>query len=130
MCHVSQICLLGVNIHEGLLFFRFLAPIGKLPEHVNPGDLVVLKNNIDFIKAEFDDLPNPFEWNDAMLPMLGQKFYVLDNLYSDDTHIACYDDNILALPSPDGSNEGKWFFSQDMVRLVKKFGKLQHFPIT
>ena len=85
---------------------------------------------MEFIKAEFDELLDPFEWNNAMLPMLGQKFHVLDNLYSDDTHTACYDDNILALPSPDGSNEGKWFFSQNMVRLVKKFGKLQQLSIT
>ena len=43
-------------------------------------------------------------WNDQMLKMLGKAFTVLDVTQTNSDMVA------IAVSSPDGSNNGKWYF--------------------
>ena len=91
---------------------------------IHVGDLVSLNEDKAFVKSEFaklnfnwDDLegkPIKFIWDDFMTPMLGNPFKVLPKL------IAKNHPEIIALPSPDGSQNGQWYFPKTVV---KKIGK-------
>ena len=65
--------------------------------------MVVLSDNEHLVKSEFG-LSN-FIWDDKMRLMLGEKFPI----------VAIFDPKTVALPSPDGSQDGKWYFPKSLV---------------
>ena len=70
-------------------------------------DLVILVNDEQFVKSEFNQ--SNFIWDDKMRPMLGETFPILE----------VTDQKTVALPSPDGSQDGKWYFPKSVVtRLI------------
>jgi len=77
-----------------------------LPERdtdVKIGDMVILSDNELHVKSEFD-LSN-FIWDDQMRLMLGEKFHILE----------IFDHKTVALPSPDGSRDGKCYFPKSLI---------------
>ena len=51
----------------------------------------------------------PYAWSDQMRSMLGKDFTVLE----------IREDGIIGLPSPNGQQNGKWFFHQEAVRKIE-----------
>ena len=76
------------------------------------GDTIILNESENFLKAEFNKIW--YVWGDGIRPMLGQPFPLISKLSS------INDNNILALPSPDGSAGGRWYFSCAMVTKISK----------
>ena len=78
---------------------------------MNVGDIVTLFNSEYEVKQSFNDvkyIPGTsfyLVWNDDMRSMLGKKWKVLE----------VFDNGIIALPSPDGSQDGKWYFPKCVV---------------
>ena len=70
---------------------------------LNVGDEVVLSKSEFEVKQSFN-LIN-YNWSDKMRKMLGKKLKVL----------AVLENDIIALPSPDGSQNGKWYFLKSVV---------------
>ena len=68
------------------------------------GDMVILSDDELFVKSEFYLLENDI-WVDRMWSMLGKKFPILE----------VWDSKTIALPSPDGSQDGKWYFPKSLV---------------
>ena len=52
----------------------------------------------------------PYAWSDQMRSMLGKDFTVLE----------IREDGIIGLPSPNGQQNGKWFFHQRAVRKIEE----------
>ena len=65
--------------------------------------MVILSDDEHLVKSEFG-LSN-FIWDDQMRLMLGKKFPI----------VAIFDRKTVALPSPDGSQDGKWYFPNSLV---------------
>ena len=65
--------------------------------------MVILSDDEHLVKSEFN-LSN-FIWDDQMRLMLGKKFPI----------VAIHDPKTVALPSPDGSQAGKWYFPKSLV---------------
>ena len=65
--------------------------------------MVILSDNELHVKSEFD-LSN-FIWDDQMRLMLGEKFHILE----------IFDHKTVALPSPDGSRDGKCYFPKSLI---------------
>ena len=65
--------------------------------------MVILSDDEHLIKSEFG-LSN-FIWDDQMRLMLGKKFPI----------VAIHDPKTVALPSPDGSQAGKWYFPKSLL---------------
>ena len=68
--------------------------------------MVILSDDEHLVKSEFGLYPN-FIWDDQMSLMLGKKFPIVA--------IFDWDPKIVALPSPDGSQDGKWYFPKSLV---------------
>ena len=64
---------------------------------------MILSDDEDFVKSEFG--LSKFRWNDQIRLMLGEKFPIM----------AIFDPKTVALPSPDGSGDGKWYFPKSLV---------------
>ena len=75
------------------------------------GDVVILSNSEIKVRRSFEDtkyIPGTryyLVWNDEMRSMLGKKWDVLE----------VFNNGIIGLPSPDGSQEGKWYFPDRVV---------------
>ena len=67
------------------------------------GDLVILSESESKVKESFGRIK--YVWVDKMKNMLGKEWRVLEILQGD----------IIALPSPDGSQDGKWYFHRSVV---------------
>ena len=65
--------------------------------------MVILSDDEHLVKSEFG-LSN-FIWDDQMRLMLGRKFPI----------VAIIDPKTVTLPSPDGSQDGKWYFPKSLV---------------
>ena len=65
--------------------------------------MVILSDDEHLVKSEFN-LSN-FIWVDEMRLILGKKFPIR----------AIFDDKTVALPSPDGSRDSKWYFPKSLV---------------
>ena len=65
--------------------------------------MVILSDDEHLVKSEFGLLN--FRWDDQMKLMLGGKFPI----------VAIFDSKTVALPSPDGSHDGKWYFPNSLV---------------
>ena len=65
--------------------------------------MVILSDDEHLVKSEFG-LSN-FIWDDQMRLMLGKKFPI----------VAIHDPKTVALPSPDGSQAGKWYFPKSLL---------------
>ena len=77
---------------------------------------MVLKNSFTNLWTIIETGITRLEWRDKMYDMLGMKYTVL----------GIYENNVLALPSPDGSQNGKWYFSKSVV---SKHGKIIQYDI-
>ena len=84
------------------------------------GDIVILSSSEHSVKQSFENLSyggTRLVWDDKMVEMLGKRFRVLDILGR----------NIIALPSPDGSQDGKWYFNARVVaKVTGKYLSLIH----
>ena len=67
--------------------------------------MAILSDDEHRVKSEFG-LSN-FRWDYQMRLMLGKKFPIVA--------IFDWDPKIVALPSPDGSQDGKWYFPKSLV---------------
>ena len=65
--------------------------------------MVILSDDEHLVKSEFG-LSN-FRWDYQMRLMLGEKFPI----------VAIFDPKTVALPSPDGSHDGKWYFPKSLL---------------
>ena len=74
------------------------------------GDLVTLSASKSAVKQSL--AAHNYGWVDKMREMLGKNFKILEILR----------DGIIALPSPNGQQGGKWYFHQDVV--TKATGKM------
>ena len=72
--------------------------------------MAILSDDEHRVKSEFG-LSN-FRWDYQMRLMLGKKFPI----------VAIHDPKTVALPSPDGSHDGKWYFPKSLVTKVKAPG--------
>ena len=79
--------------------FISLPPLGSL----NVGDVVVLSNSESEVKESFNSIS--YDWSEKMRGMLGKKLKV----------VAVLENGIIALPSPDGSQNGRWYFMKSVV---------------
>ena len=84
---------------------------------LNVGDIVTLSSSASTVKNSFNNLWTILSgiytrliWDNKMYDMLGKKYTVL----------GIYENNVIALPSPDGSQDGKIYFS---ILVVSKDGK-------
>ena len=80
------------------------------------GDRVVLSASESAVRDSFDSIP--YHWDDLMIHMLGNTYPVL----------AVLNGGIIAIPSPDGAQEGKWYFSLSTFTLIsgKRYKLLSH----
>ena len=92
--------------------------------YLNVGDIVTLSTSASDVRNSFNNLwtilssrRTGLGWNNLMYNMLGKKYSVL----------GIYANNVIALPSPDGSQNGKWYFSKSVVC---KHGKTIHYGIS
>ena len=70
------------------------------------GDKVVLLNSESEVKKKLSE--SGYRWSDQMLGKLGKEFTILGVWqYSN------YD--IIAIPSPDGSQNGMWYFPKSVL---------------
>ena len=79
-----------------------------LGNSIERGDLVILNDNEAFVKSEFSK--SFFVWDDKMKFMLGKSYNVLE----------IFDSKTVALPSPDGSQNGLWYFPKTVVMKLDK----------
>jgi len=68
---------------------------------------VRLSDDEEAVRESFESL-NHYIWNTTMAEMLGRDFRVLEVPSS----------RIVGLPSPDGSQQGVWYFPMDVVALA------------
>lgn len=78
------------------------------------GDVVLLSPFEDIVRDSFDEIDwhdrlGMIVWDDLMIQMLGNPYFVLEVLDRGD---------IIAIESPDGSQDGKWYFSSTVFKLV------------
>ena len=79
--------------------FIALPPLDSL----NVGDVVVLSNSESEVKESFNSIS--YDWSEKMRSMLGKKLKV----------VAVLENGVIALPSPDGSQNGRWYFMKSVV---------------
>ena len=65
--------------------------------------MVILSDDEHLVKSEYGLLN--FRWDDRIRLMLGEKFPI----------VAIFDRKTVALPSPDGSQDSKWYFPKSFV---------------
>ena len=73
-------------------------------------DVVFLHEDEAFVKSEFAKIN--FVWDDQMTSMLGNTYKVLPKF------IARGNTEIIALPSPDGSQNGQWYFPKSVITKI------------
>ena len=79
------------------------------------GDMVTLSDDEHFVKSEFQ--VSYFRWDDQMRLMLGKIFTIL----------SIYNPKTVALPSPDGSYDGRWHFPTSLVTKITASGMKLYF---
>ena len=67
--------------------------------------MVILSDDEHLVKSEFGLLN--FRWDDRIRLMLGETFPIVA--------IGIFDRKTVALPSPDGSQDSKWYFPKSLV---------------
>ena len=77
--------------------------------------MVILSDDEHLVKSEFN-LSN-FIWVDEMRLILGKIFPIR----------AIFDHKTVALPSPDGRQDGNWYFPKSLVTKVKAPGMKLYF---
>ena len=89
-------------------------------EHLQVGDLVTISKSEMRVKTSFENLYTilsgrltKIEWGDDMRDMLGKTYMVL----------GVYENDVIALPSPNGSQrgksqDGKFYFNKSCVRKI------------
>ena len=99
----SLYTLLDISTLKGKIdyFYKILLYFFET-EALKIGDLVILSGSESKVKESFDR--TQYVWDDKMKHMLGKEFRVL-----------LFDGDIIALPSPDGSQGGKWYFHRSVV---------------
>ena len=70
------------------------------------GDVVRISNFKSVVEKSFEGTSHA--WSDQMRSMLGKDFPILE----------IRDGGIIALPSPNGQQNGKWYFHQRAVRKI------------
>ena len=80
----------------------------RIENSIQRGNLVILNDNEAFVKSEFSK--SFFVWDDKMKFMLGKSYNVLE----------IFDSKTVALPSPDGSQNGLWYFPKTVVMKLEK----------
>ena len=76
---------------------------------------MILKNDETFVKSELNQ--SNFDWDDKMKLMLGETFSILE----------IKDNRTVGLPSPDGSQDGKWYFPNSVVTRIVTQGTAEHY---
>ena len=87
------------------MYLRIIVSI-ILSDVFKVGDLVVLSSSESAVRNSFDSVD--YDWVDEMIPMLGNAHFVQEVLEEGD---------VIAIPSPGGSVEGKWHFSSNVFNL-------------
>ena len=82
--------------------------IGKIQrfgagDDLKVGDRVTLSSSESKVLKSFEDIS--YRWDERMRPMLGKEFPVLEIKSSND---------IIAIPSADNRNSGKYYFSKSV----------------
>ena len=67
-------------------------------EDISVGDLVVLSPSESIVRRSLELIG--YRWDNEMDPMLGKSYSVFEVL----------DNDVIAIESPDGSQDGKWYF--------------------
>ena len=80
-------------------------------EDVAIGDVLILSSSESIVRKSFDRIGN--KWNDEMITMLGKSYSVLEVLKN----------GVVSIESPDGSQDGKWYFSGSAFINVVLAGK-------
>ena len=75
----------------------------------NVGDVVVLSDSESEVKESFNAIN--YNWSNRMRNMLGKKHTV----------VAASKNGIIALRSPDGSQDGKWYFLASFLLLCFRY---------
>ena len=72
--------------------------------------MVIFDKDENFVKSEFDIIKFLYhvDWNDLMKSMLGNTYIVLST----------YGSEMIVLPSPDGSQNGRWYFPRTVVTKI------------
>ena len=77
------------------------------------GDVVLLHSSEAFVKSEFTQINFVnFNFINQMRSMLGNYYKVLPKF------IAKNDPEVVALPSPDGSQNGQWYFPTSVITKI------------
>ena len=69
--------------------------------------MVILDKDEKFVRSEFEKFN--FVWDDLMKAMLGNRFTIIVSTYGSD---------VVPLPSPDGSQNGIWYFPRTVVTKI------------
>ena len=81
------------------------------PGIIQTGDRVTLDANEQVVKQALTDVN--YGWNELMRPMLGQTFTVAQPAHGRDWER--FKAGLVALPSPDGSQNGLWYFPTSVL---------------
>ena len=90
--------------------FHFSLGIIEIISTIQEGDLVILHKDENFVQSEFEKIN--FIWDDQMTSMLGNTYKVLPKF------ISRGNTEIIALPSPDGSQNGQWYFPKSVITKI------------
>ena len=97
-----------VNIQSAYVFLLIAYAI-VFAASLTKADIIILSSSESTVKQSFENMKfKDYIWNDLMRGMLGKQFPVLDVLNG----------NVIALPSSDGSQDGKWYFPISVVQKV------------
>ena len=77
--------------------------------------MVILSDDEHLIKSEFQ--VSNFRWDDQMKLMMGKRFPIL----------SIHNPKTVALPSPDGSYGGKWYFPTSLLTKITASGMKFYF---
>ena len=84
-------------------------------EEIKAGDLVTLNKDEKWVKTEFSQIGSHYHvWQNKMRDMLGKTYRVKSKFRSKDI------DYIIALPSLDGSCNGRWYFPKSVLEKVPR----------
>lgn len=74
------------------------------------GDIVTLSDSESAVRKSFEngEFKEFLFWSDGMKVMLGNQFPVLET----------FEDGMIGLPSPDGSQNGTWYFYESVVQVT------------
>lgn len=89
---------------------RCIAYYRLLFSDIKVGDIVVLSSDIDEVKMSYFNISKRYIWHKKMISMRGNQYPVL-KVVPPWYHVPL----MVALPSPDGSQNGKWYFPVNVV---------------